>query len=647
MHCLVLHEIQLLMAFQIKSFDEYREIYHKSIQNPDEFWSEIAGYFTWEKKWDNVSSINFKEARFSWFTGAQLNITSNCLDRHLVESSEKTALLWEPNNPQEPHLQLSYKELFERVCHAAEVLRNIGVKKGDRVCIYMGMIPELLIAMLACARVGAIHSIIFGGFSAQSIKDRCRDANASFIITCDGSFRGSKTINLKATVDEAIQDNPDIKSVLVVQRTGTEVFMKNNRDVWWHEEHNKIDPDTACTIKPETMDAEDPLFILYTSGSTGKPKGVVHSSGGYMVYTAYSFSNVFQYQPGQVYFCTADIGWITGHSYIAYGPLLMGATTLMFEGIPTWPDAGRFWDIVDKYQVNILYTAPTAIRSLMSFGLSAFENKDLNSLKVLGTVGETINEEAWNWYFEHVGKQKCPIVDTWWQTETGGIIISNLAGVTPQKASFATLPLPGIQLAILDEHGAEITSEHKNGFLCIKSGWPSMIRTTYGDHERCRNTYFSQYPGYYFTGDGAYKDENGFVRITGRVDDVLNISGHRIGTAEVENTINHHPEIIESAIVGYPHEIKGQAIYAFVVYNGDPAHQAALRNEINNLLTKFIGPIAKADKIQFVEGLPKTRSGKIMRRILRKIAEGEQENFGDTTTLLDPEIVQSILANRL
>lgn len=635
------------MAFQIRSFEEYKEIYNKSIQNPDEFWSEIAGHFSWEKKWDKVSSIDFNEARFNWFIGAQLNITTNCLDRHLERSSEKTALIWEPNNPAEAHRQLSYKELYESVCLAAEVLRNNGVKKGDRVCIYMGMIPELLIAMLACARVGAIHSIIFGGFSSQSIKDRCHDAHASFIITCDGAFRGAKTIDLKSTVDEAVKDIPGIKKILVVQRTGAEVFMKTNRDVWWHDEMSKIDPPTAYSKKPELMDAEDPLFILYTSGSTGKPKGVVHSSGGYMVYTAYSFSNVFQYKDGQVYYCTADIGWITGHSYIAYGPLLMGACTLMFEGIPTWPDAGRFWDIVDKFQVNILYTAPTAIRSLMSFGLSAFENKNLSSLKVLGTVGETINEEAWNWYFEHVGKKQCPIVDTWWQTETGGILISNLAGVTPQKASFATLPLPGIQLALLDEQGKEITEVHKNGFLCIKSAWPSMIRTTYGNHERCRTTYFSQYPGYYFTGDGAYKDENGFVRITGRVDDVLNVSGHRIGTAEVENTINHHPAIIESAIVGYPHDIKGQAIYAYVVYNGDPANQAAIRKEINALLTKYIGPIAKADKIQFVEGLPKTRSGKIMRRILRKIAEGEQENFGDTTTLLDPEIVKSILENRL
>jgi acetyl-CoA synthetase len=590
-----------------------------------------------------------------WFEGGQLNITENCLDRHLQDRGNQPAIIWEPNNPSEPNRMLTYRELHEKVCQFAQVLRNNGVQKGDRLCIYMGMIPELAIAVLACARIGAIHSVIFGGFSARSIADRLEDARASFIVTCDGAFRGAKDIPLKSIIDDALVGYDGIKKVIVCARTGTPVSMLKDRDLWWEDEMNLVIQSGKAVTLAEEMEAEDPLFILYTSGSTGKPKGVVHACGGYMIYANYTFVNVFQYKTGQIHFCTADIGWITGHSYILYGPLSAGATTLMFEGIPTWPDAGRFWDIIDKYRVNIFYTAPTAIRSLMGFGQEPLHGKDLSSLQVLGTVGEPINEEAWHWYDEHVGKKKCPIVDTWWQTETGGCLISNLAGITPAKPSWATLPLPGVQLLLVDENGNEKTAvgdETISGNLCIKAPWPSILRTTYGDHERCRQNYFATYPGLYFTGDGALRDKDGFYRITGRVDDVLNVSGHRIGTAEVENAINMHTGVVESAVVGFPHPVKGQGIYAFVIYQGshDPhAHGSddLIRNDMLQTVTRVIGPIAKPDKIQLVSGLPKTRSGKIMRRILRKIAEGETENLGDTTTLLDPGVVEEIMKGKL
>ena len=545
------------------------------------------------------------------------------------------------------HRVLSYRDLHTKVVQFANVLKNNGVKKGDRVCIYMGMVPELAIAVLACARIGAIHSVVFGGFSAQSIADRLTDAQAEFIVTSDGAFRGNKEIGLKSVIDDALVQCRFVKRVIVLTRTRTPVSMIKGRDVWWEDEIRKVETMGNPDCPAEEMDAEDPLFILYTSGSTGKPKGVVHSSAGYMVYTTYSFANVFQYRPGEIFFCTADIGWITGHSYIVYGPLGAGATSLMFEGVPTWPDAGRFWDIVDKYHVNILYTAPTAIRSLMGYGLGPLQGKHLNSLRVLGTVGEPINEEAWNWYHENVGKGKCPIVDTWWQTETGGVMISNMAGVTPAKPAHATLPLPGVQPMLVDEKGEEITGNNVNGNLCIRFPWPGMIRTTYGDHERCRTNYFATYENLYFTGDGCYRDADGNYRITGRVDDVLNVSGHRIGTAEVENAINMHAGVVESAVVGYPHDIKGQGIYAYVIYSGTHGDENLTRQDIALTVSRIIGPIAKPDKIQFVSGLPKTRSGKIMRRILRKIAEGEVESLGDTTTLLDPGVVEEIKGNRL
>jgi acyl-coenzyme A synthetase/AMP-(fatty) acid ligase/very-short-patch-repair endonuclease len=788
-------------------------MYNKSVENPEDFWGEIASHFHWRKKWDKVLEWNFKEPNIKWFINGKLNITDNCLDRHLKDKADVPAIIWEPNDPKEESRILTYNDLHSQVCMFGQVLKNNGVKKGDRVCIYMGMIPELAIAVLACARIGAIHSVIFGGFSAQSIADRLQDAKAEFIVTADGAYRGAKDIPLKDVIDDALIACRFVKRVIVYKRTSAPVSMIKDRDVWWDEEMDKLH-NAVC--ESEEMDAEDMLFILYTSGSTGKPKGVVHTCGGYMVYTAYSFVNVFQYQPGYVHFCTADIGWITGHSYILYGPLSAGATSLMFEGIPTWPDAGRFWDIVQKHKVNILYTAPTAIRSLMGFGTAPIEGKDLSSLKILGTVGEPINEEAWHWYDEHIGKKKCPIVDTWWQTETGGILISNLAGVTPSKPTYATLPLPGIQLVLADssphpnlpptgegthpeapsnspnggEHTAQpsfiektefyeeadarlygllkefVSTHRKNqthaeeflweqlrgkklkkykfrrqhiidtyiadfvclskkliievdglihqlpenkisdqerttwlkekgyevirfsndeilfdienvlkkiveklaelpfaakksyspdfpplgeqkGALCIKFPWPSILRTTYGDHERCRQNYFSTYPDLYFTGDGALRDSDGFYRITGRVDDVLNVSGHRIGTAEVENAINMHTGVVESAVVGFPHNIKGQGIYAYVIFSGELDDQELTRKDILLTVTRIIGSIAKPDKVQFVTGLPKTRSGKIMRRILRKIAEGETSNLGDTSTLLDPGVVDEIAAGKL
>ena len=648
--------------YQIKSLEEYQSVYKQSVEDPEGFWAGVADHFTWRRKWDKVLDWNFKGPDVKWFSGAQLNITENCLDRHLAERGDQPAIIWEPNDPEEDYRVLSYKELHFKVCQFANVLKNNGIKKGDRICIYMPMVPELAIAVLACARIGAIHSVVFGGFSAQSIADRIQDAQCNLVITSDGGFRGNKDIPLKSVIDDALVQCPSVKKVIVLTRTRTPVSMIKGRDAWWEDEIKKVETQGNPACPAVTMDAEDMLFILYTSGSTGKPKGVVHTCAGYMVYTNYSFVNVFQYQQGEVYFCTADIGWITGHSYIVYGPLSAGATSLLFEGIPTWPDAGRMWDVVDKFKVNILYTAPTAIRSLMGFGLDPVKNKDLSSLRVLGTVGEPINEEAWNWYYENIGKSRCPIVDTWWQTETGGILISNLAAVTPQKRSHATLPLPGVQPLLVDEKGESIPGSDAakdgvyhakgdgatgSGNLCIKFPWPSIIRTTYGDHERCRQTYFATYPGLYFTGDGALRDAEGNYRITGRVDDVLNVSGHRIGTAEVENAINMHTGVVESAVVGYPHDIKGQGIYAFVIFNGNKSDENLIRKDIVQTVARIIGPIAKPDKIQLVSGLPKTRSGKIMRRILRKIAEGELSNLGDTTTLLDPAVVEDIKNNRL
>ena len=638
--------------YQIKNLEGYHEAYQKSIQDPDAFWGEVATHFTWHKKWDKVSDWNFKDPSIQWFVGGKLNITENCLDRHLATMGDKPAIIWEPNNPAEQHRILTYKQLHLKVCQFAQVLYNNGVKKGDRVCIYMGMIPELAIAVLACARIGAIHSVIFGGFSAQSIADRLDDAKANFIITCDGAFRGAKDIPLKSVIDDALIGNKNIQRVIVCTRTRTAVSMLKDRDVWWEDEIKKVEAQGTQFVPAEVMDAEDPLFILYTSGSTGKPKGVVHSVAGYMVYTNYTFVNTFNYNPNDIFFCTADVGWITGHSYIVYAPLSAGGTSMMFEGIPTFPDAGRFWNIIDKFKVNILYTAPTAIRSLMGFGLGPVQGHDLSSLKVLGTVGEPINEEAWNWYNEQIGKNNCPIVDTWWQTETGGIMISNMAGITPGKAGWATYPMPGIEPILVDDKGIEITTQDEDGMyrgnLCIKRAWPSTIRTTYGDHERCRTNYFATYDNLYFTGDGAFRNEAGQFRITGRVDDVLNVSGHRIGTAEVENAINMHAGVVESAVVGYPHDIKGQGIYAYVIYTGSHAqdtHGSAemIRKDILQTVTSIIGPIAKPDKIQFVTGLPKTRSGKIMRRILRKVAEGELNSLGDTSTLLDPAVVDEIV----
>jgi acetyl-CoA synthetase len=640
--------------FQIGSEEQYHREYRRSVDEPDIFWAEIAEHFLWRRKWDKVLTWNFRDPKIEWFAGAKLNITENCIDRHLASRGEDPAIIWEPNNPEEKTRTVTYARLHKRVCQFAQVLANNGVKKGDRVCIYMGMIPELAYAVLACARIGAIHSVVFGGFSAQSIADRLDDAQAEFIVTCDGAFRGDKVIPLKSIIDDALVGNKRVKRVIVYTRTRTPVSMIKGRDVWWEDEmehaEGQVEKNGVVSFPAEEMDAEDPLFILYTSGSTGKPKGVVHTTAGYMIWTTYTFVNVFQYRPGQVHFCTADIGWITGHSYIVYGPLAAGATSLMFEGIPTWPNAGRFWEIVEKYKVNILYTAPTAIRSLMGFGEEPLKGKDLSSLQILGTVGEPINEEAWHWYNEKVGRKKCPVVDTWWQTETGGTLISNLAGVTPSKPSWATLPMPGIQPLLVDENGKEVTEmdEHgiRKGNLCIKSPWPGILRTTYGDHERCRKNYFATYENLYFTGDGALMDENGNYRITGRVDDVLNVSGHRIGTAEVENAINMHAGVVESAVVGYPHDIKGQGIYAFVIFQGKHIDDELSAKDIFQTVSRIIGPIAKPDKIQFVTGLPKTRSGKIMRRILRKIAEGETSNLGDTTTLLDPGVVEEIVKGK-
>jgi acetyl-CoA synthetase len=640
-----------MTPYQIKSLQQYQEVYKRSIEEPEQFWAEVANHFVWHKKWDKVLQWNFTEPNVRWFDGGKLNITENCIDQHLADKGEQPAIIWEPNDPSERVRVVTYNRLHKHVCQVAQMLTNLGVKKGDRVCIYMGMVPELVYAVLGCARIGAIHSVIFGGFSAQAIADRLQDAQAEYIITCDGAYRGSKDIPLKPVIDDALVGNTKVKKVIVYTRTRTPVSMIKGRDVWWEDEMEHAE--TMLEKMPEhnfpavSVDAEDPLFILYTSGSTGKPKGVVHTTAGYMIWANYTFLNVFQYKPGQIHFCTADIGWITGHSYIVYGPLSAGATSLMFEGIPTWPDAGRLWDIVDKHQANILYTAPTAIRSLMGFGLQPLQNKKLDSLQVLGTVGEPINEEAWQWYYKNIGKEHCPIVDTWWQTETGGIMISNLAGVTPHKPAHATLPLPGVDPVLVDENGKEVVGNGVSGNLCIRKPWPGMIRTTYGDHERCRTNYFATYPNLYFTGDGCLRDEQGNYRITGRVDDVLNVSGHRIGTAEVENAINMHNGVVESAVVGYPHDVKGQGIYAYVIAESIHGDEEQMRAAIAQTVSRIIGPIAKPDKIQFVSGLPKTRSGKIMRRILRKIAEGDTSNLGDTTTLLDPGVVEEIIKGKV
>ncbi len=638
-------------SYQINSLEQYHHDYRQSVEEPEAFWAGVAENFLWRKKWDKVLEWNFQDPDVKWFINGKLNITENCIDRHLETMGEKPAIIWEPNDPADRVRIVTYNRLHKRVCQVAQMLKNNGVKKGDRVCIYMGMVPELAYAVLGCARIGAIHSVVFGGFSAQSIADRLEDAGAEYIITADGAYRGEKVIPLKNVIDDALIGNRTVKKVIVYTRTRTPVSMIKGRDVWWEDEmdhaEGQVERGGVVSFAAEEMDAEDPLFILYTSGSTGKPKGVVHTCAGYMIWTAYTFVNVFQYKPGDIHFCTADIGWITGHSYIVYGPLAAGGTSVMFEGIPTWPDAGRLWEIVDRHKVNILYTAPTAIRSLMGFGLKPLEGKELSTLKILGTVGEPINEEAWYWYDEHIGKKRCPIVDTWWQTETGGTLISNLAGVTPAKPSWATLPMPGVQPILVDENGKEIEGNPASGNLCIKAPWPAILRTTYGNHERCRQTYFSTYENLYFTGDGALRDEQGNYRITGRVDDVLNVSGHRIGTAEVENAINMHSDVVESAVVGYPHDIKGQGIYAYVICGHLHGSEDDMRKNILQTVSRIIGPIAKPDKIQFVPGLPKTRSGKIMRRILRKIAEGESSNFGDTTTLLDPGVVEEIAKGKL
>ncbi len=626
------------MNHRIRSIEDYHKAYQQSVEQPEKFWSEIASNFNWIRQWDKVLQWNFDQFDVKWFEGAQLNITENCLDRHLATNGDKTAIIWEPNDPQKKTKHISYKELHAEVCKAANMLKQLGAKKGDRICIYLPMVPEAAIAMLACARIGAIHSVVFAGFSAQSLSDRINDAACNIIITADGAYRGAKTIGLKEIIDEALLSCTTAKNVIVLKHAENNVQMKPGRDVWWQDAIKNCTTDCL----PETMNAEDKLFILYTSGSTGKPKGVVHTIAGYMIWAWYTFTNVFQYEPDDIYWCTADVGWITGHSYIVYGPLLAGATTLMFEGIPTWPDAGRCWQVIDKHKVNIFYTAPTAIRSLMAQGDEFVHPYKLTSLKTLGSVGEPINEEAWEWYHKNIGKEKCSVVDTWWQTETGGIMISPLAHITPLKPTYATLPLPGIQPVLVDGKGTIIEGRNEEGNLCIKFPWPGMLRTTYGDHERCRMNYFATYPGYYFTGDGCRRNHDGYYRIIGRVDDVMNVSGHRLGTAEVENAINEHPHVIESAVVGYPHAIKGQGIYAFVICDHSNSDEPSRRKEILDVVTKIIGPIAKPDKIQFVSGLPKTRSGKIMRRILRKIAEGETSNLGDTSTLLDPGVVDSI-----
>jgi len=632
--------------YHIKGLEEYFNVYQKSVRYPEKFWEEVAEeHFAWRKKWDKVLDWNFEKPEVRWFEGAKLNITENCIDRHLLTNGEKTAILFEPNNPDEQAEHISYNQLAERVNAFANVLKSQGIEKGDRVCIYLPMIPELAISLLACARIGAIHSVVFAGFSSSALAMRINDSECKVLVTSDGSYRGAKTIDLKGIVDEALENTPSIKSVLVVKRIESEIKMKEGRDHWLQPLLNN----SSIVCKAETMDAEDPLFILYTSGSTGMPKGMVHTTAGYMVNTAYTFKNVFQYRNDDVFWCTADIGWITGHSYIVYGPLANGATTLMFEGVPSYPDFGRFWEIIEKHKVNQFYTAPTAIRALAKEKLDFVEKYDLTSLKVLGSVGEPINEEAWHWYNDNVGKKKSPIVDTWWQTETGAIMISPIPFSTPTKPTYATLPMPGIQPALMNEEGNEIEGNQVDGRLCIKFPWPSMARTIWGNHKRYKETYFSAYKNKYSTGDGALRDEVGYYRITGRVDDVIIVSGHNLGTAPIEDAVNEHPAVAESAIVGFPHDIKGNALYGYVILKevGESRDQNNLRKEINQIITEHIGPIAKLDKIQFTSGLPKTRSGKIMRRILRKIASNDTSNLGDTSTLLNPEVVEEIMAKVL
>ncbi len=639
MTIVLINQLEENMATRITSFDQYKEEYKKSVDNPEAFLAEQAETITWKKKWDKVLDWNFDKPDIKWFEGGQLNISENCLDRHLETRGDQAAIIWEPNEPGEAGRTLTYKQLHSEVCKLANVLKANGVQKGDRVCLYMPMVPELAIACLACARIGAVHSVVFAGFSANALADRLNAATAKVILTSDGNYRGKKDIPVKNVVDQACDNASCVETVLVYKRTDRDVSWTDGRDKWWHEEMAKVDDNNVA----ETMESEDMLFILYTSGSTGTPKGVVHTTGGYMVYTDYTFRNAFQYDEGDVYWCTADIGWITGHSYIVYGPLLAGATSLMFEGVPTYPDAGRFWEVCEKHDVNIFYTAPTAIRALQVYGTEVVDKYDLSKLKVLGSVGEPINDEAWHWYHKNIGKGNCPIVDTYWQTETAGFLISPLAGITPEKPTFATLPMPGIQLELLDSEGNVVEGNGVEGNLAIKFPWPSIIRTTYGDHNRCKEAYFGTYPGKYFTGDGAKRDEEGYYRITGRVDDVLNVSGHRMGTAEIENAINMHPNVVESAIVGYPHDIKGQGVYAYVICDKAPADEMAFKKEVLGVITKEIGPIAKPDHIQVVPGLPKTRSGKIMRRILRKVAEGDASSLGDTSTLLDPSVVDEII----
>ena len=624
---------------RIKNLKEYISEKNKFDLDPEKFWAEKAEKFSWHQKWNEILNWDFYKAKVNWFSGGKLNITENCLDRHLKENGNQIAIKWIANNPKEKNIDITYQDLHLEVCKFSNVLRNKGIVKGDRVCLYMPMVPELAIAVLACARIGAIHSVVFAGFSAKSLSDRINDAKCKALITSDGGFRGNKITPLKEIADDAMKKTPSIEFTIVLKRTNSNIKMKEKRDFWWHKEMK--DSNEKC--KAESMNSEDELFILYTSGSTGKPKGIVHTTAGYMIYAQYSFENVFQYKKGDLYWCTADIGWITGHSYIIYGPLLAGATTVMFEGVPTYPDPGRFWEIVQENKINIFYTAPTAIRALEAKGNQYVRKYNLDSLKVLGTVGEPINEDAWNWYFKEIGGEKCPIVDTWWQTETGGIMISNLAGINKAKPTFATLPLPGIQACIVDENGEELKENNSEGKLCIKYPWPSMARTIYGDHQRYINTYFSSFPGKYFSGDGCYKNNDGLFRITGRVDDVLIVSGHNLGTAEIESAIDEHENVCESAIVGYPHKIKGNGVFAFVICHQMPNNDEIINSEINDLISQHVGPIAKVDKFLFVEGLPKTRSGKIMRRILRKIASGETTNLGDTSTLLDPTVVESII----
>lgn len=626
--------------YQIKSIEEYHQATERAERDPEGFWAEVAEHFRWQKKWDRVLRWEFQSPEVRWFEGGVLNITESCLDRHLAHRADELALVFEPNDPREQGKTLSYRHLYQSVCRMANVLHKHGVRKGDRVALYMPMIPELAIATLACARIGAVHSVVFAGFSAQALADRILDAQAVMVITADGLFRGAKEIPLKSVVDEALAQCPGVRTVLVGQRTGWAVDMQPGRDFWLQTETDQAED--FCPAEP--MQAEDPLFILYTSGSTGKPKGVLHTCGGYMVYAGYTFANVFQVRLGDIFWCTADIGWVTGHSYILYGPLLNGVTTVMFEGVPTYPDASRFWEVVEKHRVTQFYTAPTAIRALMAAGDSHVLPYVMKTLRVIGSVGEPINEEAWHWYHTHVGKGRCPVVDTWWQTETGGIMISGLGSISPMRAAHAGLPLPGIRPVLLDNEGIEIRENEREGLLCISFPWPGMLRTIWGDHERCRTTYFAPFAGYYFTGDGARRDENGLFRIIGRVDDVINVSGHRLGTAEVENAINACPIVAESAVVGYAHDIKGQGIHAYVILSAPTDSEEDLRGQIRETVAAQIGRIALPDRIQFVRGLPKTRSGKIMRRILRKIAEGDVWNLGDVSTLLDPEVVEEIRA---